>query len=149
MRSLTSTGRRLRLAAGGLVAAGLALIAASTAVEPIARPGWFWSDENRQADGAARERFDRLYAAYVTELKRRAAAGRPPLAEEPEALRRARARLAETSQSLTEARQRPPQIATALRLAGALCCAAAVLLMAFARRRRSAATSPSEGAEGQ
>lgn len=103
---------------------GGSLIVASPLVESRLPAAWFWSAEDRQAAESKRTHFDRLYAVYIVENKRRGRLGQPKLAEEPEPLRRARVALEAANRPLTLARQRPKQIADACRLAGLILCVA-------------------------
>jgi len=131
-----------RLFIVGLIAAGVLAVTLSPVAESRLEPMWFWAVEDRERLAERQAHFDKLFYAYVVENQRRARAGRPPLPEEPEALRRARATLAAAAEPLDRARSRPRQIADALRLGGAVACSAGVGLL-LATRRRAVTTAAS------
>lgn len=130
-------GRLLSLV---LVSVGVVAVGASSFAESWLRAEWFWAEPDREAARERRDHFDKLYAALIVENSRRARAGRPKLAEEPEALRLARERLDVALRPMLTAQQRPRQIATALRIGGAALCLAGVACGLASRHRAPSAS---------
>ncbi len=124
----------------GLIAVGICAIFGSPFLESRLKPMWFWPPEDRRIVAELQTRFDKLYVAFVLEKNRRSAAGQQEMLEPP-AVDIARKKLHAAKASLRLAKQRPAQIATALRWGGTGCCLLGLILLRVARRL-AAAPSP-------